>query len=400
MMRLRVRFLRSRSSWPVGRPGSGRDGHGAPGGRRDGLGRPDRGQHGGDAGVARLDRSTVREPEQVRPQLLGRAVAVVRVLGHRLHDDGLERRRHRRVHLPGKGRHVAHMFRGHGDGRVAGEGRAPDGHLVEHHSEGVDVAARVHPLALGLLGREVGGRAHDGAGLSQALLGVHGPGDAEVRDLDVPLRGDQDVARLHVAVDHPVPVREGERGGHAGTDGGDLARRHALGIAQDGGERPALDVLHDDEVGAVVLPPVEDRDDVGVGQVGGGLGFPAEALDEGAVDGELREEHLERHRSLELAVHGAVDLRHPAAGDQVGQLVATGVHPRRLDRFHGALSLRWEPSPTGNGRVRHGAAVVAVTGTVVVVSGTVVEVVVAGRRRGRAVVARSASWSWSSWSWS
>ena len=149
-----------------------------------------------------------------------------------------------------------------------------------------------------------------------------------------------------------------------------------LGVAQDGGEGPALDVLHDDEVRPVVLAPVEDRDDVGVGEVGGGLGLAAETLDEGAVDGELGEEHLERDRSLELAVHGPVDLGHAAAGDQVGQLVATRVDPRRVDRFHGALSLRWEPSPTRYGRVRHGAAVVVVTGTVVVVTGTVVVVVV------------------------
>ena len=77
--------------------------------------------------------------------------------------------------------------------------------------------------SLRLLGREVGGGAHDRTGLGQALLGVHGPGDAEVGDLDVPVRRDQHVPRLHVAVDHAVPVREGQCGGDAGADGGDLA---------------------------------------------------------------------------------------------------------------------------------------------------------------------------------
>ena len=43
-----------------------------------------------------------------------------------------------------------------------------------------------------------------------------------------------------------------------------------------------LDVLHDDEVGAVGLAPVEHRHDVGVLQVGGRLGLAAEALDEAA----------------------------------------------------------------------------------------------------------------------
>ena len=107
-----------------------------------------------------------------------------------------------------------------------------------------------------------------------------------------------------------------------------------------------------------------------MGQVGGGLGLPPEPLDKGAVDGELGEQHLERHRSLELAVHGPVDLGHAAAGDQMGQLVATRIDARCVDRFHGALSLRWVLSPTRYRQPGHGAAVVVVVaGTVVVVAG-------------------------------
>ena len=45
-------------------------------------------------------------------------------------------------------------------------------------------------------------------------------------------------------------------------------------------ERLALDVLHDDVVGAVDRAPVVDVDDVGVVDAGGGLGLAAEALDE------------------------------------------------------------------------------------------------------------------------
>ena len=44
----------------------------------------------------------------------------------------------------------------------------------------------------------------------------------------------------------------------------DLTRRDRLGVAQDRRKRAAVDVLHHDEVGAVVLPPVEHRDDVGM----------------------------------------------------------------------------------------------------------------------------------------
>ena len=183
-----------------------------------------------------------------------------------------------------------------------------------------------------------------------------------------PVRGDEDVARLDVAVDHAVAVGEGERGGHAGADGGDLARRQRLGVAQDGGEGPAVDELHHDEVGAVVLAPVEDGDDVGMRQVGGGLGLAPEALDEGAVDRQLGEEHLERDGPIELAIHGAVDLGHAAAGDQVGHLIAARIDARVFDRLHGAQSLRWATSAKVAARalrVDHGT----VTAVVVVVRG-------------------------------
>ena len=106
------------------------------------------------------------------------------------------------------------------------ERRATGDHLEEHDAERVDVAAGVDADALGLLGGEVGGRAHDRTGLGQALLGVDGPGDAEVGDLHLALVGDQHVARLHVAVDDPVLVGVAEGGGHVGADvGGPLGRQ-------------------------------------------------------------------------------------------------------------------------------------------------------------------------------
>ena len=96
-----------------------------------------------------------------------------------------------------------------------------------------------------------------------------------------------------------------------------------VGVTQDRRERSAVDVLHHDEVGAVVLTPVEDGDDVGMREVGRRLGLPTEALHEGAVDRELGEQDLEGDGPIELQVDGAVDLGHPATRHQVGQLVAS-----------------------------------------------------------------------------
>ncbi len=346
MMSRRVRFLRSSSSRL--------DGGGNPaGGDRHGPARRG-GHHGGGPGgagadghdrrqtrITRLDGTALGETEEVRPQLLGRGVARGRILGHRLHDHGLERGRDGRVGDAREHGLVAHVLGRDRHGGVAGEGRPPDRHLVEDDAERVDVAAGVDALAFGLLGREVRGRAHDGAGLGEALLGVDGPGDAEVGDLDLAVGGDQHVARLHVAVHDAVAVGEGKGRRDAGADLGDLVGRQLLRVAQDGRERASVDVLHHDEVDAVVLAPVEDGDDVGVGQVGGGLGLPAEPLHKGLVDGELGKEDLEGDRPIELAVYRPIDLGHPTAGDQVGQLVATRIGARSLDGLHAEPSLRW-----------------------------------------------------------
>jgi porphobilinogen synthase len=91
---------------------------------------------------------------------------------------------------------------------------------------GLDLA---EGAALGLLGREVGGRAHHRAGLGEALLGAraHGPGDAEVGHLHLAGRRDEDVGRLDVAVDHAVAVGEAERGGHLA---GDLRGLHRVDV--------------------------------------------------------------------------------------------------------------------------------------------------------------------------
>ena len=92
------------------------------------------------------------------------------------------------------------------------------------------------------------------------------------------------------------------------------------------GEARAVDVLHDDEVRAVLLAPVVDADDVRVVQVGGGLGLAAEARDEGRVGGELGEEDLDRDRPVELEVAGEEHLGHAALAEAAAQLEAAVEH--------------------------------------------------------------------------
>ena len=233
--------------------------------------------------------------------------------------------RDRRVDRCGRHGLLLDVLVGDGDRAVAGEWRLAGGHLVEHHAERVDVAAGIDGIALGLLRGEVGRRTHHRAGLGQVLGGARadGPGDTEVGHLD--LAGgvvDQHVAGLDVTVDDPAaggrsPGRRPRRRRWPRPGRRRSARRWSIDD-----KRPPVDVLHDDEVGVLALAPVVDGHDVGVGQVGGGLRFPAEPLDEGPVDRQLGEEDLDGDRPVEEEIPGQVHLGHPAPGDVADHLVA------------------------------------------------------------------------------
>ena len=134
---------------------------------------------------------------------------------------------------------------------------------------------------------------------------------------------DEDVARLDVAVQHAGGVGVAEGGGDVGGDvDGALGRQRRRRSRMMSARLRPVDVLHDDEVRAVLLAPVEHRDDVRVVQVGGGLRLAAEAGDEGGVVGELGEQHLDRHRPVELEVAGEEHLGHAAPPESAVQLVA------------------------------------------------------------------------------
>src|SRR5581483_8198960 len=108
--------------------------------------------------------------------------------------------------------------------------------LVEHDPQRVDVRLRPGVAALRLLRREVPQRPEDRSDLREASL-LRGARDPEVGDLHDAAPRTQEVARLQVAVDDALAVREGE-------PGGDL--RGLRGRQRAAFERAAVDELHDD----------------------------------------------------------------------------------------------------------------------------------------------------------
>ena len=246
-------------------------------------------------GIGAQVRERQHRPESVR-----------RHLGQRALDGPSHRSRHARA-KHGQRRHRSEdLLRQHGEHIRSAEGRLTRQQLVEHAGQAVLVCPRVHlAVASGLLGTHVGGGPHAEAGLGQPVAGrdARGARDAEVRDQRVAL-GEQDVLRLHVAMDQPLGVGIVERfprlphqaqcfgQGERALAGKPLAQRLTLHVRHDV-ERPGLAL-----VGGA---GVEQGEDVGVLEPRQDLDLAQEALASLAAD-DLGVQDLDRHEAVVLAV--------------------------------------------------------------------------------------------------
>ena len=146
-------------------------------------------------------------------------------------------------------------------------------------------------------------------------------GQAEIADLGDSLGGQEDIARLEVAMDDPGRVggMDGAREG-LGQRGG-LARGHGL-LGQPLGEAAALGEFQR-EIGAmVVLADGVDGDDVRMSQPGDGVGFGPKPFDL-LLGRELTfDEGLEGHEAAELPVVGLEDDPHGPPAQFIEELQA------------------------------------------------------------------------------
>ena len=167
---------------------------------------------------------------------------------------------------------------------------------------------------------------------------VEALGDPEVGQQHPAVGGDEDVARLDVAVDEAGVVGGVEGGGDARADVdrqlGAQPRLHVEQLAQ----ALAVDELHHDGLAAAVLEDVVHGDDVGVGQAGDGDGLATEALGDDGIGGQARLEPLQGDLAVERDVGGQPHLGHAALGQPSLEPVAPGEHDRRRRRPAGARS--------------------------------------------------------------
>lgn len=274
-------------------------------------------------------------------------VALRRIVRERLHHDALERFGVAPVELA-RARYGLRDRRHRGRGVLAPEQAATERHLPQHHAQRPDVGPPIHgPRVADLLGGHVGELSLQlprTRGIGGAL---HGARDAEVHDLRDAAVEDEDVLRGHVAVNDvrgpPVlraqlvrVVQAARRVAH------DARRDSRIHAARPGHpprepfERLAVEVLHREVVGAVGLPEVEHRADVGVIELRREARFVEEHFDEAPVLGDVRMNDLDRD-----------PLREPGFGLELREV--DGGHPPRCD----AIAQPIAAEGTQRGRIEH-----------------------------------------------
>ena len=124
------------------------------------------------------------------------------------------------------------------------------------------------------------------------------------------------------AMDDPLVVRARETGGDlAGVlDGFTLRQRTSL---QPLPQCLALEQLRHRISGSMVCAQVENREDVGMGERGHGLGLPLEAREAARVVCEEIGEDFDRDITIQLRIACPIDLAHPPCTDLAEDVVAT-----------------------------------------------------------------------------
>ncbi|MNW53448.1 hypothetical protein D3C74_310090 [compost metagenome] len=237
------------------------------------------------------------------------------------------------MHVRGQRRHLLVDVRDRDvDRGRARERPVPHDGLVGHDPQRVHVRRPGRGLADRLLGRQVLGRAHDHAGRRHGDL-VRRERHPEVGDLHDPPRLEQDVARLHVAVDDSRDVR-GVQGARRLREDRQQLGRHEDGLALEQVRHGlAHDELHDEEARGVLLAVVVHLGDVRVRQGRAVACLGAQALEEVLVARVLLAQHLDGDLAAERLVVGDPHLAHAADRDAADQAVAVA-EPEPLDRPH------------------------------------------------------------------
>ena len=231
-------------------------------------------------------------------------------------------RQDRRTH--GRRRAVTRRGRLARKGFGAGDGR------VEHHAQGVQIAADRRSAAFEQFRGHV--RRGPGDGRARLVLRRQG-GDAEVGNPHLAAAVDHDVGRLQIAVQHPLVVCRTEAGAQLLGDLERLVAGHAADAAQQRSEVFAVHVLHGDKDLALRLHDVVNPQHVGMRDLAGQADLVPIAAEPGRVCRAASGEEFQSDWLLQLQVVCPIDVAHAAASQRSEQTIAAGQDGARRKAF-------------------------------------------------------------------
>jgi len=233
-----------------------------------------------------------------------------RVLGQEIDEDRLEFLGDAWGVLPHRQRHLGALLLEHLDERVGDQRRPARQDRIEDTTQAVQVGPGADGSGIGLFGRHEVGRSQHVAGGRQPRLAEQA-GDAEVRELDRSVVGDQQVGGLDVAVDDAAVVGVLQRGADCDAHFGRFAPVKMPAGQQFVLQAAAVDVFHRVEEPPFFLAESEQADDVRMVQLAKRFDFYFESLAEPRIVMEPGRQDLDRHRLLGLQIDALVDHSHP-----------------------------------------------------------------------------------------
>src|SRR5882724_2200146 len=196
-------------------------------------------------------------------------------------------------------------------------------HFVENATQRKNVGARVLRPAHDLFRAPVSGRTEQRAA---ARVAAGDASHAEVGKLHAAVRGDEDICRLHIAVDDALAMRDAERNGDIANPGA-RAGKWDRAFFQDAIERLTIHKFHDEvrNLRGFVDTHVMQGENARVRDLSDDARF-LEKLLAGFAARDFRGKNLDRDDAPDERVMRANDAAESASTDGVEDFVTANVH--------------------------------------------------------------------------
>ena len=146
--------------------------------------------------------------------------------------------------------------------------------------------------------------------------------DTEIGKLYLSVCGNNDILRFYITVNNAPVVRRLKSEGNLDRNAGRFLDAQFSLPVDIIFQRDAFHKLHNDIVNTAVISHVEHVDYVRMGQSGSSLGFRTEFCDKGLVLTEFRLHHFDRNHTVQLMVHGFINICHSAGTDSAYNLIS------------------------------------------------------------------------------